>query len=57
MSSGAFSYQKENLNTPNQIHNDYWFEGYIIFDSSKFVPTGNENSARTISDSFWRRVA
>jgi hypothetical protein len=33
----------------------YW--RLISFDPSRVVPTGNENSVRTISDCFWRRVA
>jgi len=38
---------------------DYNNTGYhmVSFSASNVVPTGNDNSPRTVSERFWRRVA
>jgi len=51
-------FSKYNFSIGKQVvdHNNTGYH-QVIFNTSNVVPTGNDNSPRTVSERFWRRVA
>jgi hypothetical protein len=54
--SGVFIKSNNTAGVPPVDHNILGYH-HLTLQASNFVPVGNDNSPRTLSDCFWRRVA